>query len=769
MIKKYHFMDSQERFNLFTDITNDIIAELSNEGLILYGNKSLFEVLGYTKEEVLNSNIFQYVHPDDIQKAINRFSENLNGANLGRTEYRVINKEGHYIYFESFSKLLEYENGKRTLLIIAKDISIQKENEIKYQQLIDNSIDIILIHKAGIVQFMNKKGLKLLGFEKEEDVKGKSVLNFFNNNDKELAISRIKNDSKEYSKIGNIERLISKSGEELYVEIISVPVLYNNIACSQVIARDISDKIIADSLLAESEIKFKQLVHQSVDGIALVNEEGIIIEWNKAQEIVSGISASNAFGKYIWDIQYITLPLEKKNDEFKEKIKNSVIQTLKNGKSKLFYNVTENRILCTENIEKYIQVSVFPINIDNKLMLGYISRDITKQKEYEEKLKLSMNLAEEANQAKSKFLANISHEIRTPMNGILGFTEVLIDMERDSKKAEMLSLIKSSGETLLKLINDILDLSKIEAGKVSIINKEFNLSDLIESVVDSFKIVAESKNLVLAYNNIDDFTSNVIGDPLRIKQVLVNLVSNALKFTNEGKVKVIFDIKNSENKYIFSLKVEDSGIGISENSLNKIFDEFYQEDESEKVKVKGTGLGLSIVKKLVTMMNGTINAESVEGKGSVFSVEIPFEIPGNKIENMKFDSPEEVRIINNLKILVAEDDVTNQHLINAIAKSKNWNLDLVENGKLAVEKFQNNHYDIVLMDIQMPVMTGIEATQKIREFEKHTGKRTPIIAFTAYAMINDKNRCISAGMDEYMSKPINFKELYKIIDKYYNK
>ena len=136
MTKKYHFMDSQERFNLFTDITNDIIAELSNEGLIVYGNKSLFEVLGYTKEEVLNSNIFQYVHPDDSQKAINRFSDNLNGANLGRTEYRVINKEGNYIYFESFSKILEYDNGKRTLLIIAKDISIQKENEIKYQQLI---------------------------------------------------------------------------------------------------------------------------------------------------------------------------------------------------------------------------------------------------------------------------------------------------------------------------------------------------------------------------------------------------------------------------------------------------------------------------------------------------------------------------------------------------------------------------------------------------------------------------------------------------------
>ncbi|OFX28100.1 MAG: hypothetical protein A2033_11965 [Bacteroidetes bacterium GWA2_31_9] len=545
--------------------------------------------------------------------------------------------------------------------------------------------------------------------------------------------------------------------------------MYNNVACSQVIARDISDKIIADSLLAESEIKFKQLVHQSVDGIALVNDDGIIIEWNKAQEVISGISASNAFGKYIWDVQYITLPAEKKNSEFMGKIKNSVIQTLKNGKSKLFYNVTENRILCPENIEKYIQVSVFPINIDNKLMLGYISRDITKQKEYEEKLKLSMNLAEDANQAKSKFLANISHEIRTPMNGILGFTEVLIDMERDSKKTEMLSLIKTSGETLLKLINDILDLSKIEAGKVSIINKEFNLSDLIESVVDSFKIVAESKNLTLRYNNIDDFTSNVIGDPLRIKQVLVNLVSNAIKFTNEGEVKIIFNIKKLENNYLFSLQVEDSGIGISDESLNKIFDEFYQIDESERVKIKGTGLGLSIVKKLVTMMNGTINAESIEGKGSAFSVEIPFEIPGNDFENKKVAKQEDYKNIQNIKILVAEDDITNQHLISAIAKSKQWNLDLVENGKLAVDKYQKNNYDIVLMDIQMPVMTGIEATQKIREFEKQTGKRTPIIAFTAYAMINDKNRCINAGMDEYMSKPINFKELYKIIDKYYNK
>lgn len=762
-------MDIQERFNLLTDIVNDIILEINDEGTMLYANKGLYNALGYRQEDIVNKSIFPFLHPEELDKARDRIMMALDGKLLGRMEYRVLHADGNYIFFDTFSKIIELKNGKRNLLIIAKDISIQKENEIKYQQLIDNSNDIILVHQSGIVQFMNKKGLRLLGFEKEEDVKGKSVLDFIHSNYKEQAINRIKSDSEESSKIGNIEKLITKSGEELYVEIISVPVLYNNAACSQVIARDISEKIIADSLLAESEIKFKQLVHQSVDGIALVNDEGIIIEWNKAQEIISGISASSAFGKHIWDIQYITLPSEKKNEEFRLKIKDSVIQTLKNGTSKLFYNVTENRIVCSGNIEKYIQVSIFPINIDNKLMLGYISRDITKQKEYEDKLKQSMSLAEEANQAKSKFLANISHEIRTPMNGILGFTEVLIDMERDSKKAEMLSLIKTSGETLLKLINDILDLSKIEAGKVSIINKEFNLTELIESVIDSFKIVAESKNIALRYYNIDDFTSNVIGDPLRIKQVLVNLVSNALKFTNEGEVNVKFRIKKSDKKYIFSLNVEDSGIGIAEESLNKIFDEFYQEDESDKAKIKGTGLGLSIVKKLVTMMNGTIKAESVEGKGSVFSVEIPFEIPGNDYENKKVTKQDDYKNIQNIKILVAEDDLTNQHLITAIAKSKQWNLDLVENGKLAVDKFQNNQYDIVLMDIQMPIMTGIEATQKIREIERNTGKRTPIIAFTAYAMINDKNRCINAGMDEYMSKPINFKELYKIIDKYYNK
>ncbi|OFX50019.1 MAG: hypothetical protein A2046_01905 [Bacteroidetes bacterium GWA2_30_7] len=758
-------MDIQERYNLITEITNDVITEINNQGIIVFSSKNILSTLGYENNEIINKNIFQYIHPDDINKAIERINKIFNGQQLGRTEYRIRHKSGNYIYFESFARVIDLENGNKNLLIIAKNISIQKENEIKYQQLIDNSMDIILIHHNGFILFINKNGLKLLGFDNEEEVKGHSIFNFIHNDYKEQVSKTINQENFESK---HIEKVITRKGDELFVEIISIPIFYNNFACNQVIAKNITDKIMAETLLAESEIKFKHLVHQSVDGIALVNDSGIIIEWNKAQEIISGISASNAIGNYIWDIQYITLPTELKNNEFKEKIKSSVTQTLRYGTSKLFYNVTENRIVNNGEIEKYIQVSVFPINIENKLMLGYISRDITKQKEYEDKLKLSMNLAEEANQAKSKFLANISHEIRTPMNGILGFTEILLNVEKDAKKTEMLSLIKTSGETLLKLINDILDLSKIEAGKISIINKEFNLNELIESVVSSFKIVAESKNLTLTYRNIDNFLDNVIGDPLRIKQVLVNLISNAIKFTSKGEIKIYFNITTSLNNFlIFSLKIEDSGIGISKESLNKIFEEFYQENESDKVQ--GTGLGLSIVKRLITMMNGTINAESIVGKGSTFFVEIPFELPDNNLVNKNVTKQEVYNNLQNLKILVAEDDLTNQHLINAIAKSKKWNLDLVENGKLAVEKYQNNKYDIVLMDIQMPVMTGIEATQKIREIEENTGKHTPIIAFTAYAMINDKNRCINAGMDEYLSKPINFKELYKIIDKYYNK
>jgi len=407
------------------------------------------------------------------------------------------------------------------------------------------------------------------------------------------------------------------------------------------------------------------------------------------------------------------------------------------------------------------------INIINTLAKGLALEQ--KRADVEQNLIKAIEEAKKANMVKSQFLANMSHEIRTPLNGILGFSEMLLSQESDQKKARMLQIIEDSGNQLLQIINDIFDYSRIESGKIQLREDNFKLKDLIEETINYFDQVYKFKDLEVVVN-LDGITENdLFGDFFKLKQILINVIDNAIKFTEEGSIFIVVESKMKEKSTQVNIIIEDTGIGINTDQIETIFDEFKQLEYYLTKQIKGTGLGLAITKKLLDLLSGTIGVESEPGKGSRFIIKVPFKTkPETKVfELEETDKPmqEDNMTQKAVKILLAEDNEANQFLIKAITKSKDWDITVVDDGSQAVEQFKQDNFDIILMDVQMPVMNGYEATKIIRELEIEKGIRTPIIALTAYAMKSDKDLCIEAGMDDYVSKPFKRQQfLDKISD-----
>jgi len=386
-------------------------------------------------------------------------------------------------------------------------------------------------------------------------------------------------------------------------------------------------------------------------------------------------------------------------------------------------------------------------------------KDITDIKNLEiEKLK-----TQEALDFKSKFLSNMSHEIRTPINGIIGLTHVILRSDLDKKQKNIMKQITASSELLLAIINDILDISKIEAGKMEVSEAPFDLKALMQTLESIMLVKATEKNILLTVNYINFYSYGFLGDFQRISQVLNNLLSNAIKFTQKGGVTV--DITKLESTIRFDVK--DTGIGIKDEDTEKLFKEFSQADMSTSREYGGTGLGLAISKHLIALMNGKIWVESTYGTGSTFSFEISLEesaiIEISENKQIEFDALEnKVNNIKDIKILVAEDNKMNQMVLTMLLENTQLNLDFASDGSVALEKFIENKYDLILMDIQMPNMNGYESTIEIRKRDKNI----PIIALSANIMQEDKDQAVQSGMNDYLSKPIELEELYKALLKY---
>ena len=399
-------------------------------------------------------------------------------------------------------------------------------------------------------------------------------------------------------------------------------------------------------------------------------------------------------------------------------------------------------------------------------------QDITERKRSDEMILQAKLAAEEANNAKSVFLAKMSHEVRTPMNAIIGMIDLTLDTPLNEEQKDNLKVAKDAADNLLSLINDILDLSRAQAGKVVIEEIEINVPDIVKNVCKGLMVMARNKGVDVVWSIDPEIPRLLIGDPVRLRQVIVNLVNNAIKFTHKGKVLVNVKKKSLTDKDCeLVFEVVDSGIGISPKNLPHIFDVFTDAHNTTARRYGGTGLGLAICKKIVEMMRGSIEVESKEGTGSTFRFNIIFgfkpDLFGNAASEQKAGTeavsssvPPE---LHNLRILLAEDNTVNQRIAVRILEKLGWKVTAVNNGQEVLNILNNQTFDVILMDDNMPLLSGIEATQVIRREEKQTGQHVPVIAMTANAMAGDREKYLASGMDGYVSKPIDRNLLYEEI------
>ena len=514
----------------------------------------------------------------------------------------------------------------------------------------------------------------------------------------------------------------------------------------------------AVSELRESEEKQKSLISNILDGIFIIQNNRLLFV-NEAVEQITGYTFDDLRELSFQDLIH--------PDDLDVVVKNH----RKRLQGEKVPNSYHFRLINKNGNVVFVLISVGVISYHGqKAILGTL-KDITNQKKYEDALIREKKQAEQATESKSMFLAGMSHEIRNHLNSIIGIADVLKETDMDEEQKEYLNIIDVSGNNLLNIINEILDFSKIEAGQVVLEKEEFSISKVVKDVISLHEINARKNNLYLKADISDEVPDIVIGDPVRVSQVLINLVSNALKFTDKGGITIkiipepLSKTKEAKNEIAVRFMVIDTGIGISKESQTKLFKPFSQTHAAVERKKGGTGLGLVISMHLVEMMQGKIGIISDVGKGSTFWFTAKFQISDEQFVKGKSNVE---RTKDKIKVLLVEDNVLNQHLTLSILTKEGYVTDVAENGKVGLEMYRKNSYNVVLMDIQMPVMDGIEATRMIRKFERSAlgkGKRAKIVAVTAHTKDGEKQRLFEAGMDLYLSKPFKASDLIDLIKK----
>ena len=509
----------------------------------------------------------------------------------------------------------------------------------------------------------------------------------------------------------------------------------------------------AEKLIFNREAKFKGIIDNFHLGLLEVAPDGRIIRANESFCEMSGFSSEELQGQDGGDLLL--------DSEEKE------LMTARNtGRTEGKEDVYELRVFNKNKETRYWLVSAAPLLGDDGEVHGSIGIhwDITEMKQLEFELKGARHKAEESSKAKAMFLANMSHEIRTPLNGIVGMAEQLAQSQLDADQRYFVDIMRSASSTLLSIINDVLDISKIESGKFSIETTPFNLNETIRRTLSIFGEKAKQTNVSLDIELMDDRGIMHLGDPHRLSQVLFNIVGNAMKFTQAGYVRVTSHLARGENDIcLVSFSIEDTGVGMDMAYLTKVFEAFTQEDASVTRKFGGSGLGLSIARNIVHIMGGTIEIESEKGKGTRVNIRIPMRISNEKTKQDIVEITDLQKSLKGLRILAVEDNELNRMVLQVILKKCEVVLTIAHNGQEAIDLIQQQEFDLVLMDVQMPVVDGLEATKYIRNELKMT---IPIIGLSANAMREEVEICKQAGMNDYLVKPYSERVLVEIMKKW---
>ncbi|MBI4517725.1 MAG: PAS domain S-box protein [Deltaproteobacteria bacterium] len=790
---------SERHFRSLIEHASDVVTVLKPDGSVSYRSPSAQRILGYGPTELEGVNDFDMIHPDDRAALLELFTRGL--AQPGATAsavYRYRAKDGSWRVFEGVGTNLLNDPAVAGVVVNSHDITerVQIEEELRNSQeylkaLFEYAPDAYYLNDLeGRLLDGNRAAEELIGYRREQMI-GESLLSLkilpAEEFPKAIALQS-KNIAGEPTGPDELN-IIRADGSTVTVEVRTYPIHIHGQTRVLGIARDVTERKQAQEALQRSEARFRFLIENVSDLIAIADPSGGIQYVSPSHEWVLGYAPEELVGQS-------GLLLLHPDDV--AAIAPAVAQGFSHPGEPLHF---EYRARHKDGSWRYLEaVGKSLAGSPNVVMVS--SRDVTERKQAEAALQQAKEAAEVANRAKSEFLANMSHEIRTPLNGIIGMTELALDTELSGEQREYLGLVKSSAGSLLTVINDVLDLSKIEAGRLDIDNVEFRLHDCIEDTIKALALRAQQKGLRIAWNIAAGVPAALTGDPGRLRQILVNLVGNAIKFTAQGEVVVQVDSPQSpacdaaQPLAELHFAVHDTGIGIPAQKQAAIFNAFEQADGSTARRYGGTGLGLTIAAKLVHLLGGRIWVDSEPGRGSTFHFTATFGLaqpnarpsPAALVGNhcaersstcgpaIEKPSPQPSptsdagaadKFRNRLRILLAEDNAVNQKLVVRLLEKRGHTVVVAGNGNEALAALEREPFDLVLMDVQMPEMDGFEATAEIRRREAATGNprahRVPIIAMTAHALKGDEERCLAAGMDAYVAKPIDSQSLLRTI------
>lgn len=774
-------LESERRYQTLTEVSPVGIFQTDAAGNTTYVNQRWCEIAGISYQEAMGYGWLIAVHEDDKKLLFNNWKKAAVNQEISLSEYRFVRPDGSIKWV--IGQAIPEKNAQNELVgyigtttditeRILADVEFRKIHK-KMEAILDAIPDLLFeVGIDGRIYNYHSRREDLLAMPPELFL-GKKIAEVLPPNVSNLCQSAIDEASEKGFSTGKQYSIELPDGEHWF-ELSIAPMQENENYKSHFImlSRDITEAKKSDYALQISEERSRGLLNNIEAGIIVIAGDSSIIFCNYEASELLGLDIDKITGKLYIDLDRVLLNEDGSRMDFEKypvKLIEKSKQPLKN------YMVGLQRK--TNGKNRWLLVSGFPI-IDEKGEITEIVLclvDFTERKLMETELIKAKELAESANKAKTDFLANMSHEIRTPLNGIIGFTHLLMESNLKMKQAEYMATVNESANLLMHIVNDVLDFSKIESGKLELNIEEVNLFKLTNHVIDLFKFQAEKKNLELTLTINKKVPQYILADYVRLKQILVNLLSNALKFTTFGEIRLdILEIDTSEKKWsTVQFSVKDTGLGIKEVNNEKIFKSFMQEDNSTNRKFGGTGLGLAISNQLLGLMNSKLELISQYGEGSNFFFSIKFRKSKHKKNHQSEVEavPKDKGIVNKIilkdkKVLIVEDNKINMLLTKKLVNSIIFNCTIFEasDGNEAIEKYMQEKPDLILMDIQMPNKNGYEAVKEIRKLKE--GEIIPIIALTAGIMSGDKEKCIESGMNDYLPKPIIKIDLEQTITKW---